>query len=88
MLAMGSNTLMPYGHKRAQAAYATQSATLLRSSNHSYNGAFQVSSYFTAREQKEIYVFWILDLNVHYKRIFFYKDNVWGHSSGTLSWPS
>ena len=45
MLAMGSNTLMPYGHKRAQAAYATQSATLLRSSNHSYNGAFQVSSY-------------------------------------------
>ena len=46
MLAMGSNTLMPYGHKRAQAAYATQSATLLRSSNHSYNGAFQVSSYF------------------------------------------
>ena len=44
MLAMGSNTLIPYGHKRAQAAYATQSATLLRSSNHSYNGnAFQVS---------------------------------------------
>ena len=44
MLAMGSNTLMPY-HKRAQAAaFATQSATLLRSSNHSYNGAFQVST--------------------------------------------
>lgn len=50
MLAMGSNTLMPYGHKRAQAAYATQSATLLRSSNHSYNGAFLVrlsSSFWT-----------------------------------------
>ena len=45
MLAMGSNTLMPYGHKRAQAAFATQSATLLRSSNHSYNGAFQVSAF-------------------------------------------
>ena len=44
MLAMGSNTLMPY-HKRATANYPSQSATLLRSSNHSYNGAFQVSSY-------------------------------------------
>lgn len=48
MLAMGSSTLMPYGHKRAgmahHAAFATQSATLLRSSNHSYSGAFQVSS--------------------------------------------
>ena len=42
MLAMGSNTLMPY-HKRATANYPSQSATLLRSSNHSYNGAFQVS---------------------------------------------
>ena len=48
MLAMGSNTLMPYGHKRApQATYATQSATLLRSSNHSYNsGVFQVKTSF------------------------------------------
>ena len=44
MLAMGSNTLMPY-HKRATANYPSQSATLLRSSNHSYNGAFQVSTY-------------------------------------------
>ena len=45
MLAMGSNTLMPYGHKRAPATYATQSATLLRSSNHSYNsGVFQVTT--------------------------------------------
>ena len=43
MLAMGSNTLMPY-HKRATANYPSQSATLLRSSNHSYNGAFQVST--------------------------------------------
>ena len=41
MLAMGSNTLMPY-HKRAASNYPSQSATLLRSSNHSYNGAFQV----------------------------------------------
>ena len=47
MLAMGSNTLMPYGHKRAPATYATQSATLLRSSNHSYNsGVFQVCNRF------------------------------------------
>ena len=45
MLAMGSNTLMPY-HKRATANYPSQSATLLRSSNHSYNGAFQVSTYY------------------------------------------
>ena len=48
MLAMGSNTLMPYGHKRAPATYATQSATLLRSSNHSYNsGVFQVWIFFS-----------------------------------------
>jgi hypothetical protein len=47
MMAMGSNTLMPYNHKRAAAAYASQSATLLRSSNQPYTGAdiaaFQVS---------------------------------------------
>ena len=38
MLAMGSSTLMPYNHKRAAAAYASQSATLLRSSQRSYPG--------------------------------------------------
>ena len=57
MLAMGSNTLMPY-HKRAQAAaFATQSATLLRSSNHSYNGAFQVS---TCPKYQVYFDFWKL----------------------------
>ena len=38
MLAMGSSTLIPYNHKRAAAAYASQSATLLRSSQRGPGG--------------------------------------------------